>query len=221
MNNPDSTISAHSVHCEPSSPLKALLGPCLRSALFVALITGLAYPLATTGLAQLLFAHQANGSLILVHQDIAGFELIGQNFTAPHYFHPRPSATAPTPYNAGASSGSNLGPTSQVLVDTVQQRVTDYRHNNRLAADAVIPVDAVTASASGLDPHISVANTQLQMSRVAQSRGLSSETLSELVKQHTEGRTLGLLGEPRVNVLRLNLALDTLQASTPDTTSSH
>ena len=205
-----------------TSPLKGLLGPCLRGALFVALITGVAYPLVTTGVAQLVLAQQANGSLIERGGAVVGSALIGQWFTGAAYFHPRASATqAPdpqdaskslaAPYNAGASSGSNLGPTNPALIASVQERVAAYRQANGLAADAAVPVDAVTASASGLDPHISVANAQLQAARVAQARGLSLVLAQQLVQQHTEGRVLGLLGEPRVNVLRLNLALDAIK----------
>lgn len=205
-----------------TSPLTGLLGPCVRGALFVALITGLAYPLATTGAAQLLLAHQANGSLIRQGTTVVGSELIGQWFVGAGYFHPRPSATLgpdpqdagkslPAPYNAAASLGSNLGPTNPALITSVQQRTIAYRQANGLAADARVPVDAVTASGSGLDPHVSVANAQLQSARVAQARGLPLAQAQQLVQQHTEARVLGLLGEPRVNVLRLNLALDAMK----------
>ena len=206
-----------------ASPLQGLLGPCVRGALFVLLITGVAYPLATTGVAQLVLPYQANGSLIRQGAVVVGSEHIGQWFEGAAYFHPRPSATrtpdprdasqtVAAPYNAAASSGSNLGPTNPALIASVQERVAAYRQANGLAADAAVPVDAVTASASGLDPHISVANAQLQAVRVAQARGLSLALVRQLVQQHTEGRVLGLLGEPRVNVLRLNIALDALKA---------
>ena len=206
-----------------ASPLKGLLGPCLRGALFVALITGVAYPLVTTGVAQLVLAQQANGSLIERGGAVVGSALIGQWFTGAAYFHPRASATqAPdpqdaskslaAPYNAGASSGSNLGPTNPALIASVQERVAAYRQANGLALDAAVPVDAVTASASGLDPHISVANAELQAARVVQARGLAAVQVRQLVQEHTEGRWMGLLGEPRVNVLRLNLALDALKS---------
>lgn len=205
-----------------AAPLKGLLGPCVRGALFVLLVTGVAYPLATTGAAQLVLAHQANGSLIERGGAVLGSALIGQSFGGAAYFHPRPSATqAPdpqdaskslaAPYNAGASSGSNLGPTNPALLASVQERVAAYRQANGLAPDTAVPVDAVTASASGLDPHISVANAELQAARVARARELPVARVQQLVQQHTEGRVLGLLGEPRVNVLRLNLALDALQ----------
>ena len=215
-------ISAPVVQAQ-ASPLHGLLGPCVRGALFVLLITGVAYPLATTGVAQLTLSHQANGSLIARGGAVVGSALIGQWFEGAAYFHPRPSATtAPdaqdasksvaAPYNAAASLGSNLGPTNPALIASVQQRVAAYRQSNGLAQDAVVPVDAVTASASGLDPHISVANAQQQAARVARARDLGLPRVQQLVQQHTEGRVLGLLGEPRVNVLRLNLALDALKA---------
>ena len=206
-----------------ASPLKGLLGPCLRGALLVLLVTGVAYPLATTGVAQLVWPHQANGSLIERGGAVVGSALIGQWFEGAAYFQPRPSSTqAPdpqdaskslaAPYHAGASSGSNLGPTNPALIASVQESVAAYRQANGMAPDAAVPVDAVTASASGLDPHISLANAQLQAARVAQARGLQAKQVQQLVQQHREGRVLGLLGEPRVNVLRLNLALDALKA---------
>lgn len=202
-----------------SSPLQGLLAPCVRGAVFVALVTGLAYPLLTTGVAQLVLPAQASGSLVRQGQTLVGSQLIGQQFTAAHFFHARPSSTTATdpqdasqtvaaPYNAGASAGSNQGPTNAALIDTVAQRASAYRAANGLAVNAALPVDAVTASASGLDPHISVANAQLQVARVAQARGLAPAQVQALVATHTEARLLGLLGEPRVNVLKLNLALD-------------
>lgn len=206
-----------------ASPLRGLLGPCVRGAVFVMLVTGLAYPLATTGVAQLLLPQQANGSLIRQGDQIVGSQHIGQWFADARHFHPRPSATtAPdpqdasksvsSPYNAAASAGSNQGPTNQALIEAVRQRVADYRAANGLPADAPVPVDAVTASASGLDPHISLANAQAQLPRVARARGMDEAALQRLLAQHTEGRVLGLLGEPRVNVLRLNLALNSAAA---------
>jgi len=182
-------------------------------ALFTAL-TGLVYPAVTTGLAQLLFPHRANGSLIARDGRVVGSALIGQPFSDPAYFWSRPSATGPVPYNAAASSGSNLGPTNPALADAVTQRVAALR-----AADpsqtAPVPVDLVTASGSGLDPHISPAAAAYQVSRVARARGRTAQEIQALVDRHTEHRALGLIGEPRVNVLLLNLALDSLAPLPP------
>lgn len=172
-------------------------------------LTGLAYPLAMTAAAQVLFPRQANGSLVTrADGSVLGSDLLGQNFAAPGYFHPRPSAAGPDGYDATASGGSNLGPTSAKLVGQVAERVAAYRSENGLPDAAAVPADAVTASASGLDPDISPANAYLQAARVALARKLSVEQVRALVDRTTEGRFLGLLGEPRVNVLRLNLALD-------------
>ena len=187
----------------------------LRTAFLVLIaltgVTGVAYPLAVTGLAQLLFPSQANGSLIVEGGKARGSALIGQNFDDPRYFWSRPSATAPFPNNAAVSSGSNLGPLNDSLRDAVKGRVEALR-----AADpgntAPVPVDLVTASGSGLDPHISPAAAAYQAARVARERGLDRARVDKLVAEHTEGRWLGLLGEPRVNVLELNLALDRLAA---------
>jgi potassium-transporting ATPase KdpC subunit len=182
-------------------------------ALFTAL-TGLVYPAVTTGVAQLLFPHRANGSLIVRDGRVVGSELIGQPFSDPAYFWSRPSATGPVPYNAASSSGSNLGPTNPALADTVKARVDALR-----AADptqtAPVPVDLVTASGSGLDPHISPAAAAYQVGRVAQARGRAATEIRALVERHTKGRTLGLMGEPRVNVLLLNLALDSAFSPRP------
>ena len=190
--------------------MKEQLKPALMTFLVLTVLTGLVYPLAVTGLAQLLFPHQANGSLIVRNGKIIGSELIGQYFDAPQYFWGRPSATSPFPYNAAASSGSNLGPTNPALAEAVKVRIAALK-----AADpgneTPIPVDLVTASGSGLDPHISPASAAYQVSRVARARGLEEEAVRQFVTQHTEGRQFGFLGERRVNVLLLNLALDEMK----------
>jgi K+-transporting ATPase ATPase C chain len=191
--------------------MKHQLRPALMMLLTLTLLTGVIYPLAVTGLAQLLLPSLANGSLITRDGKVVGSELIGQQFDDPKYFWGRPSATSPFPYNAAASSGSNLGPTNPAFIDAVQGRVAALR-----AADPVndtpIPVDLVTASGSGLDPHMSPAAAEYQLKRVARARGLGENTLRDLVARHTEGRQFGVLGERRINVLKLNLALDDLSA---------
>jgi K+-transporting ATPase ATPase C chain len=171
-------------------------------------VCGLAYPYAITGIAQAVFNRQANGSLVQQNGKDVGSSLVGQNFSAPAYFHPRPSAAGADGYDASASSGSNLGPSSRVLATTVAGNVDSVRADNNLAADAKVPVDSVTASGSGLDPHISPAYAQLQILRVARARGLQAADVQRLVDQNRDGSTFGVLGEPRVNVLELNLALD-------------
>jgi K+-transporting ATPase ATPase C chain len=172
-------------------------------------VLGVIYPLLMTGIAQLAFPNQANGSLVRDNSGaVIGSALLAQNFTSPQYFHPRPSAAGTDGYDASASGGSNLGPTNQKLIDAVADRAAAYRQENGLATDAPVPVDAVTTSASGLDPDISPANAVLQAGRVAQTRNLTENEVRAVIDQYTEGRTLGILGEPRVNVLRLNLALD-------------
>ena len=189
-----------------------ILRPALVLFLALMLLTGVAYPLAVTGAARLLFPDQAAGSLILQGGKPVGSRLIGQNFTDPGRFWGRPSATGPMPYNASASGGSNQGPLNPALVDAVKSRIDALR-----AADpgnsAPVPVDLVTASASGLDPHISPAAAGYQAARVARVRGLPLEKVQQLVAGETETPWLGLLGEPRVHVLRLNLALDALKSS--------
>lgn len=170
---------------------------------------GVVYPLVVTAVGQTAFSDRADGSLVRRDGEVVGSELLGQSFESPEYFHPRPSA-AGDGYDAAASGGSNLGPTNTELLDVVAARAAAYRAENGLDAAAPVPVDAVTASASGLDPHISVANARLQSPRVAAVRGLSVDVVLALVEAHTEGRALGVLGEPGVNVLLLNLALDDL-----------
>jgi K+-transporting ATPase ATPase C chain len=192
------------------------LRPAILLTLLLTLITGIIYPLATTGVAQVLFPSQANGSLLYVNGRPVASRLIGQYWTQPQYFHGRPSATlnlqgTPAPYEADNSGGSNLGPTNKVLIQTVQQRIAELKKENPdVAPGTPIPADLVTASASGLDPDISVAAAYYQIPRVAKARGLSQAVVRQLVDEHIQGRFLGLFGEPRVNVLELNMALDAL-----------
>jgi K+-transporting ATPase ATPase C chain len=191
--------------------MKYQLRSALMMLLTLTLLTGVIYPLAVTGFAQLFLPSLADGSLIIRDGKVIGSELIGQQFNDPKYFWGRPSATSPFPYNAAASSGSNLGPTNPAFIDAVRGRVSALR-----AADPVndtpIPVDLVTASGSGLDPHMSPAAAEYQLKRVARARGLGENTLRDLVARHTEGRQLGVLGERRINTLKLNMALDDLSA---------
>jgi K+-transporting ATPase ATPase C chain len=190
-----------------STPPEGLLRPALALFVVLSLVTGAAYPLLVTGLAQTAFADAANGSLVVRNGQAVGSRLIGQSFTDPKHFWGRPSATGPMSHNASASSGSNLGPSNPALADAVKARVAALREADPGNA-AAVPVDLVTESASGLDPHISRAAADYQAPRVARVRGLPEAQVRALIEQHTEGRWLGFLGEPRVNVLLLNLALD-------------
>jgi K+-transporting ATPase ATPase C chain len=183
--------------------------PALLLTLLLTVITGVMYPALMTGIAQLIFPFQANGSLVEVRGTAYGSTLIGQPFSDPRYFWSRPSATSPMPYNAAASSGSNVGPTNPALIDTVKARIQKLREadpQNNLP----IPVDLVTSSASGLDPHISIAAARYQASRIARLRNLPMDNILSLINQYTEYRSFGVLGEPGVNVLKLNMALDHL-----------
>ncbi|PCE34038.1 potassium-transporting ATPase subunit C [Burkholderia ubonensis subsp. mesacidophila] len=196
-----------------------LVRPVIASSVLFMLVTGLAYPLVTTGVANVLFPSQARGSLVVRDGATVGSAVIGQPFTRPEYFHPRPSATVGTdpadpaktvdqPYNAAGSGASNQGAASKKLLADIAARVRAYRQENGLAHDAPVPVDAVTASASGLDPEISIANARLQAARVAQARGVAPDQVTALVDRVAAPRQLAVLGEPRVRVLELNMALD-------------
>jgi len=189
--------------------MNAVFRPAITLLLVMTLLTGALYPLAVTGIAQAFFSDQAAGSLVSVAGHAVGSRLIGQAFSDPKYFWSRPSATAPQPYNGTASGGSNQGPLNSALTDAVQSRVSALK-----AADPTntqpVPVDLVTASASGLDPDISIAAAHYQAARVARVRGLEPQAVQSLIDTHARGRLLGLLGEPRVNVLELNLALDAM-----------
>ena len=181
--------------------------PALRMLIVLTALTGIAYPLLITGIAKVAFPREAAGSLVVVDGKAMGSRLIGQPFTDPKYFWSRPSATSPQPYNGASSSGSNQGPRNPALADAVKDRVQAL-HDADPDNKALVPIDLVTASGSGLDPHISVAAAEYQRHRVAKARGLSEEAVERLIVANTQGRTFGILGEPRVNVLELNLALD-------------
>lgn len=190
--------------------MKEQIRPALTMLVLLTVLTGLIYPLAVTGLAQVFFSDQANGNLIVREGNAVGSKLIGQYFDKPEYFWGRPSATAPFPYNAAASGGSNLGPTNPALIEAVKARVAALRAADP-GNDLSVPVDLVTASGSGLDPHISPAAALYQAKRVARARGLDEAIVQTLIVTHTEERQFKLLGERRVNVLELNLALNALR----------
>jgi K+-transporting ATPase ATPase C chain len=193
----------------------------LRMTFAMIVLVGLAYPLVVTGIAQGLMSHKADGSFVSVNGKVVGSSLIGQNFIdakgnpLPQYFQPRPSAAGANGYDAMASGGSNLGPSSKTLLTDVAQRIAAYRKLNDVPAAVAVPVDAVTASGSGLDPGISVANARLQAQRVAAARGMSVAEVMKLIDEHTQNRSLGVLGEKAVNVLDLNIALDKATKATP------
>ena len=190
--------------------------PAIVSTLIFAVVCCGFYPLAVTGISKVAFAKKADGSLIIDNDGkVIGSELLGQNFSGEGYFHPRPSAAGANGYDAASSGGSNLGPTSQKLADQIKARIAAYRTTNGLAETQVIPADAVTASGSGLDPHISLANAELQISRVAKSRGLAAEKVQSLVASNTDKADFGLLGVAGVNVLKLNLALNAISPARP------
>lgn len=190
--------------------MRIYLRPALVSLAILSLLTGVLYPALITGIAQVIFPHQANGSLILQNGQMVGSSLIGQQVTDPCFFWGRPSATSPYPYNAAASSGSNLGPTNPLLTTEVEARIVALKSADP-SNTAPIPVDLVTSSGSGLDPDISKAAAEYQVPRVARCRGLNEADVQALVENYTHGRTFGILGEPRVNVLELNLALDAIK----------
>ncbi|MCX6666826.1 MAG: potassium-transporting ATPase subunit KdpA [Euryarchaeota archaeon] len=192
--------------------LKKYIGPAILSTVIFAVITGLFYPAFVTGVAQVVFPHQANGSIIVQNETIIGSELIGQNFTLDKYFHGRPSA-AGDGYDATISGGSNLGPSNPLLRQRIKTDINESRLSGETNKDSTVPIDAVTTSGSGLDPHITLANALVQVPRVAKAQGISEETLRGLVAQYVEGRDLGVFGEPRINVLKLNLALDTVKTA--------
>jgi len=184
------------------------------SVISLTLVTGCIFPLVLFAVGRLLYPGQATGSLVTRNGVVIGSGLIGQNFIRPDYFHPRPSA-AGTGYDATSSGGTNLGPSNSKLIDGVRQLAEDYRRSNGLSQDADVPIDAVTRSGSGLDPHISPRNAALQVPRVARARHLSEDVVRRLLAEHTEGRQLGFMGQPRVSVLELNLALDLVAPLTP------
>jgi potassium-transporting ATPase KdpC subunit len=201
----------------PNASIRKQLRPAIMMTLVLCVVSGLIYPGVVTGLAQLFFPRQANGSLVTVGGKVVGSALIGQPFSQPYYFHPRPSA-AGSGYDAAASSGTNKGPTDLKLADTLIVQAVDSEVKNDRAVRGKIPSDMVTSSASGLDPHISPANAMLQVARVAHARGADSSQVRALVERHIEPRQFGFFGEARVNVLLLNLALDSAFARAPSPT---
>ena len=188
--------------------MRRQLFPALRMLLVLTVVTGLLYPLVVLAIGQGVFSDRADGSLIRRDGHVVGSSLLGQNFAKPRYFHPRPSAAGADGYDGTASGASNLGPSNPALTKAVRERAAQYRNENGLAADVRVPVDAVTASGSGLDPDISVANARVQVARVAKARGLGDASVRKLVDDHVTDRQAGVLGEETVNVLNLNLALD-------------
>ena len=196
---------------KPQELLQEVKVSVLATLALVVILCGV-YPLVVWGIAQVAFPSQAKGSLVEVRGKIVGSGLLAQNFSGPQYFHPRPSAAGDVGYDGTSSGGSNLGPLSQKLIDQVKERVDKYRTENNLPAATLVPADAVTASGSGLDPHISSRNAAIQAPRVAAARKVSADKVARLIRDFTEGPDLGFLGEPGVNVLRLNLALDALSA---------
>ena len=188
--------------------MRRQLFPALRMLLVLTVVTGLLYPLVVLAIGQGVFSDRADGSLIRRDGHVVGSSLLGQNFAKPRYFHPRPSAAGADGYDGAASGASNLGPSNPALTKAVRERAAQYRNENGLAADVRVPVDAVTASGSGLDPDISVANARVQVARVAKARGLGDASVRKLVDDHVTDRQAGVLGEETVNVLNLNLALD-------------
>ena len=192
---------------KPQELLQEIKVSVLATLALVVILCGV-YPLVVWGIAQVAFPSQANGSLAEVRDKIVGSGLLAQNFSGPQYFHPRPSAAGDLGYDGASSGGSNLGPLSQKLNDQVKERVDKYRTENNLPAATLVPADAVTASGSGLDPHLSLRNAEIQTPRVAQARQVSVDKVARMIRDFTEGPDLGFLGEPGVNVLRLNLALD-------------
>ncbi|HTR63358.1 MAG TPA: potassium-transporting ATPase subunit KdpC [Candidatus Binataceae bacterium] len=187
--------------------MRALL-IAIRMTIVLTILTGLIYPLAMVGIAHVIFPWQSAGSIATRNGQVVGAASIGQNFASPRYFHSRPSAAGDKGYDATSSSGSNLGPTNKILIDTVRKRLKDELETDPGVTTGQVPVDLVTASGSGLDPEISPAAAEIQVARVAKTRGLSQDVVEQLVQQNTRGRWLGILGEPGVNVLALNLALD-------------